>query len=141
MGSGCRIKKKPLYVNAMHRVKATKEELLAAESAAYHSAGTCTFYGTANSNQMLLEAMACICQARLSYIKRPFASCLTDAAVEQVLKLTETAGDYRPIGQLVNEKTIVNAVIAVGDWRFDQSYDPLDFCCTCRRYFDRLAGF
>ncbi|WMW81969.1 phosphogluconate dehydratase [Undibacterium cyanobacteriorum] len=114
MGSGLSNKEKAAVRERYAQGKATKEELLAAESAAYHSAGTCTFYGTANSNQMLLEAMGLhLPGAAFVHPNDPLRHALTDAAVEQVLKLTETAGDYRPIGQLVNEKTIVNAVIAL----------------------------
>lgn len=114
MGSGLSNKEKAAVRERYAQGKATKDELLAAESAAYHSAGTCTFYGTANSNQMLLEAMGLhLPGAAFVHPNDPLRHALTDAAVEQVLKLTETAGDYRPIGQLVNEKTIVNAVIAL----------------------------
>jgi phosphogluconate dehydratase len=114
MGSGLSNKEKAAVRERYAQGKATKEELLAAESAAYHSAGTCTFYGTANSNQMLLEAMGLhLPGSAFVHPNDPLRHALTDAAVEQVLKLTETAGDYRPIGKLVNEKTIVNAVIAL----------------------------
>nr|WP_315475800.1 phosphogluconate dehydratase [uncultured Undibacterium sp.] len=114
MGSGLSNKDKAAVRERYAQGKATKEELLAAESAAYHSAGTCTFYGTANSNQMLLEAMGLhLPGSSFVHPSDPLRHALTDAAVEQVLKLTEAGGDYRPIGQVVNEKTIVNAVIAL----------------------------
>ncbi|MBC3934566.1 phosphogluconate dehydratase [Undibacterium sp. CY7W] len=113
MGSGLSNKEKAAVRERYAQGKATKEELLAAESAAYHSAGTCTFYGTANSNQMLLEAMGLhLPGAAFVHPNDPLRSALTDAAVEQVLQLTEHQR-YTPIGQLVNEKTIVNAVIAL----------------------------
>ncbi|MBR7748350.1 phosphogluconate dehydratase [Undibacterium baiyunense] len=114
MGSGLSNKEKAAVRERYAQGKATKEELLAAESAAYHSAGTCTFYGTANSNQMLLEAMGLhLPGAAFVHPSDPLRHALTDAAVEQVLKLTEAGGNYRPIGHVVNEKTIVNAVIAL----------------------------
>ncbi len=114
MGSGLSNKEKAAVRERYAQGKATHEELLAAESAAYHSAGTCTFYGTANSNQMLLEAMGLhVPGAAFVHPSDPLRHALTDASVEQVLKITEQAGDYRPIGQVVNEKTIVNAVIAL----------------------------
>lgn len=114
MGSGLSNKEKAAVRERYAQGKATKEELLAAESAAYHSAGTCTFYGTANSNQMLLEAMGLhLPGAAFVHPSDPLRHALTNAAVEQVLKLTEAGGDYRPIGHVVNEKTIVNAVIAL----------------------------
>lgn len=114
MGSGLSNKEKAAVRERYAQGKATKEELLAAESAAYHSAGTCTFYGTANSNQMLLEAMGLhLPGAAFVHPADPLRGALTDAAVERVLQLTEHSGDYQPIGQLVNEKTIVNAIIAL----------------------------
>lgn len=114
MGSGLSNKEKAAVRERYAQGKATKEELLAAESAAYHSAGTCTFYGTANSNQMLLEAMGLhLPGAAFVHPSDPLRSVLTDAAVERVLQLTEASGNYRPIGQLVDEKCIVNAVIAL----------------------------
>ncbi|MDE2428252.1 MAG: phosphogluconate dehydratase [Burkholderiales bacterium] len=114
MGSGLSNKEKAAVRERYAQGKATKEELLAAESAAYHSAGTCTFYGTANSNQMLLEAMGLhLPGAAFVHPSDPLRPVLTDAAVERVLQLTEASGNYTPIGQLVNEKAIVNAVIAL----------------------------
>lgn len=114
MGSGLSNKEKAAVRERYAQGKASKEELLAAESAAYHSAGTCTFYGTANSNQMLLEAMGLhLPGAAFVHPADPLRHALTDAAVERVLQLTESGNDYRPIGHVVNEKTIVNAVIAL----------------------------
>ncbi|MFZ6847805.1 phosphogluconate dehydratase [Undibacterium sp. RuRC25W] len=114
MGSGLSNKEKAAVRERYAQGKATKEELLAAESAAYHSAGTCTFYGTANSNQMLLEAMGLhLPGAAFVHPNDPLRDVLTDAAVERVLQMTEQSGNYKPIGQLVNEKTIVNAIIAL----------------------------
>ncbi|MBI3285311.1 MAG: phosphogluconate dehydratase [Burkholderiales bacterium] len=114
MGSGLSNKEKAAVRERYAQGKASKEELLAAESAAYHSAGTCTFYGTANSNQMLLEAMGLhLPGAAFVHPSDPLRTVLTEAAVERVLQLTEASGNYTPIGQLVNEKTIVNAVIAL----------------------------
>jgi phosphogluconate dehydratase len=114
MGSGLSNKEKAAVRERYAQGKASKEELLAAESAAYHSAGTCTFYGTANSNQMLLEAMGLhLPGAAFVHPDDPLRHVLTDAAVERVLQLTDSGNDYRPIGHVVNEKTIVNAVIAL----------------------------
>ncbi|MDY7536786.1 phosphogluconate dehydratase [Undibacterium sp. RTI2.1] len=114
MGSGLSNKEKAAVRERYAQGKATKEELLAAESAAYHSAGTCTFYGTANSNQMLLEAMGLhLPGAAFIHPGDPLRHVLTDAAVERVLQLTEHGDQFTPIGQLVDEKVIVNAVIAL----------------------------
>ncbi len=94
--------------------EATVEELLEAESASYHSAGTCTFYGTANSNQTLLEAMGLQLPGS-SFVNpdTPLRQVLTRAAAERALHITALGQDYRPIGQLVDERAIVNAIAAL----------------------------
>lgn len=94
--------------------EATVEELLEAESASYHSAGTCTFYGTANSNQTLLEAMGLQLPGS-SFINpdTPLRQVLTRAAAERALYITALGEDYRPIGHLVDERAIVNAIAAL----------------------------
>jgi phosphogluconate dehydratase len=90
-----------------------RDELLQAESAAYHGAGTCTFYGTANSNQMLLEAMGLhVPGAAFVHPHAPLREALTRAAVDTVLDLTKTRR-FMPIGQLVDERVIVNAMVAL----------------------------
>jgi phosphogluconate dehydratase len=91
-----------------------REELLQAESAAYHGPGTCTFYGTANSNQMLLEAMGLHVPG--SAFVHPHAALreeLTREAVRTVLGLVPAAGRFTPIGRLVDERVIVNAMAAL----------------------------
>ncbi len=114
MGSGLSNKDKAAVRERYAQGKATDQELLAAESAAYHSAGTCTFYGTANSNQMLLEAMGLhLPGAAFVHPGTPLRHALTDAAVQQVISLTEQGNNYIPIGHVVNEKSIVNAIIAL----------------------------
>ncbi len=90
-----------------------RSELLAAESSAYHGAGTCTFYGTANSNQMLLEAMG-LHVPGTAFIN-PGAALredLTREAVRTVLGITK-ARRFTPIGVLVDERCIVNAMVAL----------------------------
>ena len=90
-----------------------RDELLKAEQAAYHSAGTCTFYGTANSNQMLLEAMGLhVPGAAFVHPHDPLRAALTDEAVGTVLSLRQGQRD-RPIGHLVDERSIVNAMVAL----------------------------
>jgi len=114
MGSGLSNKDKAAVRERFAQGKATQQELLEAENAAYHSAGTCTFYGTANSNQMLLEAMGLhLPGASFIHPSSPLRRALTDAAVEQVVQLTEQGQHYTPIGHVVNEKAIVNAIIAL----------------------------
>jgi phosphogluconate dehydratase len=93
---------------------ATREELLEAESRSYHGPGTCTFYGTANSNQMLLEIMGL--QLPGSSFVNPgtaLREALTEASVEQALAITSRAGRYAPIGRIVDERAIVNAVVGL----------------------------
>ncbi len=94
--------------------KATREELLDAESASYHSAGTCTFYGTANSNQMLMEAMG-LHLPGTAFVNpnTPLRDALTVASAEQALRITALGDDYRPIGRTVDEKAIVNAMVGL----------------------------
>ena len=90
-----------------------RDELLAAEQAAYHGAGTCTFYGTANSNQMLLEAMGLhVPGAAFVHPHDGLREGLTRSAVGTVLGITQRAR-YTPIGRLVDERVIVNAMVAL----------------------------
>ena len=90
-----------------------REELLAAESAAYHGPGTCTFYGTANSNQMLLEAMG-LHVPGTAFINpgNSVREELTREAARTVLSITK-AKRFAPIGKLVDERCIVNAMVAL----------------------------
>src|SRR5512139_2221770 len=86
-----------------------RAELLAAESAAYHGAGTCTFYGTANSNQMLLEAMGLhVPGAAFVHPHAELREALTREAVRTLLGITAAAGSKRPtpIGRMVDERCI-----------------------------------
>jgi phosphogluconate dehydratase len=91
-----------------------RDELLKSESASYHSAGTCTFYGTANSNQMLMEFMGLQLPGG-SFVNpgTPLRDALTREAVRSVLQLLPTADNYTPIGHIVDEKAIVNAIIGL----------------------------
>ncbi|NZA28438.1 phosphogluconate dehydratase [Luteimonas sp. SJ-92] len=94
--------------------EATREELLEAEAGSYHAPGTCTFYGTANSNQVLLEAMGL--QLPGSSFVNPgtaLREAFTQASVERALRITALGADYRPIGRLVDERAIVNALVAL----------------------------
>ncbi|MDP1649336.1 MAG: phosphogluconate dehydratase [Rubrivivax sp.] len=92
-----------------------RDQLLAAESAAYHGPGTCTFYGTANSNQMLLEAMGLhVPGAAFVHPQAALREALTREAVGTALSITERAGArFTPIGRLVDERVIVNAMVAL----------------------------
>ncbi|MCR6684764.1 phosphogluconate dehydratase [Pseudoxanthomonas sp.] len=94
--------------------EATREELLEVEAQSYHAPGTCTFYGTANSNQVLLEAMG-VQLPGSSFINpgTPLRAALDDEAVRRVLAMTALGDDYRPLGRLIDERAIVNAVVAL----------------------------
>jgi phosphogluconate dehydratase len=94
--------------------KAGREDLLEAESAAYHSPGTCTFYGTANSNQMLMEVMGLHLPGS-SFVNpnTPLRDALTTAATERALALTALGNDYTPVASILDERAFVNAIVAL----------------------------
>jgi phosphogluconate dehydratase len=93
--------------------KVGRDELLQAESAAYHGPGTCTFYGTANSNQMLLEAMGLhVPGAAFVHPHDGLREALTKQAVSSLLGVMP-GSNFAPIGRLVDERVIVNAMVAL----------------------------
>jgi len=94
--------------------QATREELLEAESASYHGVGTCTFYGTANSNQTLLEAMG-VQLPGASFVnpETPLRDALTRHAAARALEISALGDDFRPLGRLIDERAIVNAVVTL----------------------------
>ena len=94
--------------------KASEAELLQCESDSYHSAGTCTFYGTANSNQMMMEVMGLhVPGAAFVNPGTPLRQALTRAAVHRLVEIGWDGDDYRPLGRCVDEKAIVNAAIGL----------------------------
>jgi phosphogluconate dehydratase len=94
--------------------KVGREELLESESKSYHGAGTCTFYGTANSNQMLMEIMGLhMPGAAFVNPNTPLRDALTEAATRRVLEMTALGGGYTPIGKVVDERAIVNAIVGL----------------------------
>ncbi|WP_036506631.1 phosphogluconate dehydratase [Nocardioides sp. URHA0020] len=94
--------------------KIGRDELLEAEAASYHSAGTCTFYGTANSNQLLMEVLGLHLPGS-SFVNpgTPLREALTRAAGRRVTEMTPQGGEPTPIGEIVDEKAIVNACVAL----------------------------
>ena len=89
-------------------------ELLEAESMAYHAPGTCTFYGTANSNQMLMEVMGLhLPGAAFVNPNTPLRDALTDAAARRVLQMTALGDGYTPMGRVVDERAIANAIVGL----------------------------
>jgi len=114
MESGLPNKEKARVREAYASGHVGRDELLKSESASYHSAGTCTFYGTANSNQMLMEFMGLQLPGG-SFVNpgTPMREALTIEAVRQVLQILPTGENYTPIGRIVDEKAIVNAIIGL----------------------------
>jgi phosphogluconate dehydratase len=113
MGSGLSNNEKSKVRELAAQGLVDRTELLKAESAAYHSEGTCTFYGTANSNQMLLEAMG-LHVPGTAFVNPGdgLRNELTRESVRTVLQLVK-AKNFTPIGQLVDERCIVNAMVAL----------------------------
>ncbi|HKR92201.1 phosphogluconate dehydratase [Novosphingobium sp.] len=94
--------------------KVGRDDLLASESASYHSPGTCTFYGTANSNQMMMEMMGLhVPGAAFVQPGTPLRQALTRAAVHRLAGMTRKGNDYRPMARIVDEKAIVNAIVGL----------------------------
>lgn len=114
MPSGIPNKEKARVRQLFAEGKVGKEELLEAEAKSYHSAGTCTFYGTANSNQLVVEMMGLHLPGS-SFVNPGTAlrDELTKAAARQVTRLTEQGNSYLPIGQLVDAKVIVNGIVGL----------------------------
>ncbi|KTC82347.1 6-phosphogluconate dehydratase [Legionella cherrii] len=94
--------------------KTDKKALLEAEAASYHSAGTCTFYGTANSNQLIIETMGLQLPGS-SFINpnTPLRDALTRHAAQRILSLTDLDEHYLPIGKIFDVKNIVNGIVAL----------------------------
>ncbi|PVX29181.1 phosphogluconate dehydratase [Sphingomonas pokkalii] len=114
MRSGLPNKEKAAVRERFAEGKATREELLEAEIAAYHGKGTCTFYGTANSNQMMMEAMGLhVPGAAFANPQTKLRQELTRAAVHRLAEIGWNGDDYRPIGHVVDERAIVNAAIVL----------------------------
>lgn len=114
MPSGLPNKEKQRIRQLYAEGKIGKDELLEAESKSYHSPGTCTFYGTANSNQLLVEVMGLhLPGSAFVNPNTPLRDRLTRAATEQVIKLSKPHGGNLGLGDMVDEKSIVNALVAL----------------------------
>jgi len=114
MPSGLANKEKVRIRQLYAEGKVGREELLESESASYHGAGTCTFYGTANTNQMMMEVMG-LHMPGAAFVNpgTRLRSELTRAAVHRVAAIGWDGDDYRPLGHCVDEKAIVNAAIGL----------------------------
>ncbi|WP_309621348.1 phosphogluconate dehydratase [Novosphingobium sp.] len=114
MPSGLANKEKQKVRQLYAEGKATRADLLESESASYHSPGTCTFYGTANSNQMMMEMMGLhVPGAAFVPPNTPLRSALTRKAVHRLAEIGRDGGDYRPMARVVDEKAIINAAVGL----------------------------
>ncbi len=114
MPSGLANKEKQRVRQLYAEGKVGRAELLEAEAASYHGAGTCTFYGTANSNQMMMEVMG-LHMPGSAFINpgTKLRTELTRAAVHRITQIGRGGNDYRPLGQCIDEKAIVNACVGL----------------------------
>ena len=91
--------------------QATREELLESEMASYHGPGTCTFYGTANSNQMMMEMMGLhLPGSAFVHPNTPLRDALVAAATRQAIEIRDGTNAYAPMARVVDEKSLVNAL-------------------------------
>lgn len=91
-----------------------REELMKAEMASYHGPGTCTFYGTANTNQMLMEFMGLhLPGASFVNPNTPLRDALTVAGVERAAAITSLGNDYRPVSEILDERAFVNGIVGL----------------------------
>ncbi|MEM9595677.1 MAG: phosphogluconate dehydratase [Acidobacteriota bacterium] len=114
MPSGLPNKEKARIRQLYAEGKVGKRELLEAESAAYHSPGTCTFYGTANSNQMFMEILG-LHLPGASFVPpgTPLREALVRESARRVSRLTALGDDPRPLGEMLDERAIVNAIVGL----------------------------
>ncbi|AEM42834.1 phosphogluconate dehydratase [Ketogulonicigenium vulgare] len=114
MASGITNSEKAAVRNAFAEGKATREELMASEMASYHGPGTCTFYGTANTNQMLMEVMGLhLPGATFINPGQPIRDALTAAAVRRAVEITALGNDFRPIGEILDARAYVNGIVGL----------------------------
>jgi phosphogluconate dehydratase len=114
MPSGIPNEQKSKVRQAFADGKASKAELLEAEAASYHAPGTCTFYGTANSNQMLMEIMGLhLPGASFTAPDTPLRDALTAEVVRRVAGHSALGEHYLPVGHIIDERAIINGVIGL----------------------------
>ncbi len=114
MTSGLPNDEKSRVRNAFATGAAGREALMAAEMASYHGPGTCTFYGTANTNQMLMEFMGLhLPGASFIHPGTPLRDALTTAAVEHAAAITALGNTYRPVGEILDERAFVNGLVGL----------------------------
>ena len=114
MPSGMGNKEKAQVRQLFAEGKVGRDALLESESSSYHSAGTCTFYGTANSNQMLMEIMGLhLPGSAFVQPNTPLRDALTAAAAQRAARITALGKEYLPVGRMVDERVMVNAIVAL----------------------------
>jgi phosphogluconate dehydratase len=114
MTSGLPNQEKARIRQAHAEGKLDRSALLESEAQSYHDAGTCTFYGTANSNQMLMEIMGLhLPGSAFVNPNTPLREALTRAAAQRAAQLWAHGSDYRPLAQIVDERAIVNAIVGL----------------------------
>ena len=114
MPSGLPNDEKAAVRKAFAKGEVGRDALLKAEMAAYHSAGTCTFYGTANSNQMLMEIMGLhLPGGTFVNPHEDLRHALTIGATEQIIKISRKSDDVRPMAEVIDERSFVNAIIGL----------------------------
>jgi phosphogluconate dehydratase len=114
MPSGMPNKEKARIRQLYAEGKASRDELLESESASYHTAGTCTFYGTANSNQMLMEVMGLhLPGAAFIPPNTPLRDAMTAVAAQRAARITALGEEYLPMSRTIDEKAIVNAIVGL----------------------------
>jgi phosphogluconate dehydratase len=114
MPSGAPNKEKALIRQLFAEGKIGREELLESEAGSYHTAGTCTFYGTANSNQMLMEVMG-LHMPGSAFVppNTPLRDALTAAAAVRASRITALGNEYLPLAHIVDEASMVNAIVGL----------------------------
>ncbi len=114
MGSGITNEEKARVRQLHAEGKASREELYTAESASYHSAGTCTFYGTANSNQMMMEVMGLhVPGSAFVNPGTPLRHALVEETARRVAATTALGSDYIPFCDVIDERAIINAIVGL----------------------------
>jgi phosphogluconate dehydratase len=114
MTSGLSNSDKSKVRNAFAEGKASRDDLMAAEMASYHGPGTCTFYGTANTNQMLMEFMGLhLPGASFVNPEMPLRQALTEAAIQRATEITALGNDFRPAGLILDERAYVNGIVGL----------------------------
>jgi phosphogluconate dehydratase len=94
--------------------KVSRDDLLEAESKSYHGPGTCTFYGTANTNQMMMEIMGLhLPGAAFINPNTPLRDALTHAAAKRALALIASGNEFTPVGEMIDERSFVNAIVGL----------------------------